>query len=260
MNKRILSNACVMICLFVAASCTKNPEKPVPEPEPPVSGSSKISRIEYEGNHVLAVYDAEGRIKTLTSKDLNGVPQQTYNFLYQNGKLSEVQYGGKWKYTYMGDLIMKVETFNEAGALKWQTDFVYTNNRITEKTEYRITNLGTSPYTRTLFEYNTAGNISKKTFFQWTNQTWHKSEEVQIPEYDNHPNTTDHFENYPYMPAGLYSVNNPLKELYVDVSGPVSGTVTHQYTYDAQGRPSTRKTTYAYPGFPEEIETTKLFY
>jgi hypothetical protein len=78
-----------------------------------------------------------------------------------------------------------------------------------------------------------------------------KSEEIQYPEYDNHVNTSGHLENNPYLPIGLYSVNNPLKEVFLDDQGTVLGSTTFTYTYDAAGRPVTRKSVEKYIGFPE---------
>ena len=262
MNKKILNSAIMMLGLFLASSCTKNPEKPVvdPQPQPPVS-IPKVSRIEYESNFVEATYHTDGRINTVTSKNPNGQFQQTYTFHYQNGKLDEVVFGGKWKYIYTGELITQIQTYTESGQFRFQTELIYNSNKkITEKLETKIVGGAPYPQMRTLFEYNAEGNVSKKILFQWINQGWHKSEEVSYPGYDNHPNTSEHFESNPYLPAGTFSVNNPIKEIYTDVSGPVTGTAQYEYTYDASGRPSVRKTTYTYPGLPDEIEVTKLFY
>lgn len=249
----------MMMGLFIA-SCSKTPENPTTNPQPP-SALSKVSRIEYDNNRVEATYYADGRINTVTTKDAAGQFQQTYTFIYQNSKLTEVQFGGKWKYSYTNELVTQVQTYNESGALRLQTDLMYNSNKkITEKLETKVLNGVQTPNMRTLYEYNAQGNISKKIIYQWINQGWHNSEEILYTEYDNHPNTTDHFENNPYLPEGTFSVNNPLRVSYVDISGPVTGTERHEYTYDASGRPSTRKTTYSYPGLPDTIETTKLFY
>jgi hypothetical protein len=261
MNKRIWSSALVMIGLFVA-SCSKNPiVPPVVDPQPPPPAAGRISRIEYETNHVDATYNADGRINTITNKDLGGTILQTYTFVYANGKLSEVQFGGKWKYIYNGDLVSQVQTYNDAGVLKYQSVFTYNiDKKITERLESRIVGGTAYGQLRTLYEYNAEGNMSKKTIYQWVNADWYKAEELQYPEYDTHPNTAEHFENNPYLPAGTFSKNNPTKEIFIDATGPVTGTAKYEYTYDASGKPTTRKITYSYPNLPEAIEVTKLFY
>lgn len=160
----------------------------------------------------------------------------------------------------MGNLIASVETINTKGEVWYRTEFVYTNNRVAEKTEYLIRATGSFPHLRTKLYYNTEGNIIRKELFDYIKDNWKKAEEIIITAYDNKLNTTQHFENYPYLPLNLFSVNNPISENYVNDMGPVNASVVHEYIYDAGGRPVRRKTTYKYMGFPDTFSEGTFHY
>ncbi|MBV9986954.1 MAG: hypothetical protein JO301_04710 [Chitinophagaceae bacterium] len=243
-----------VLLLSALTACEKKADTPVNTPV------SRLSKIEYDNNYAEVNYNADGSIASITDKLSNGMPNIAYTFQYSNGNLSEIGFGGKWKYTYTDGKITKVETANETGVVKYQADLAYTGNKLTEKLESFVSLVGLKPYMRTVFTYSAQGNLAKKELFQYINQEWKKSEELQYPEYDNHPNTSEHLERTPYLPLGLYSVNNPLKQVYLDENGAVLGNTVFNYTYDNLGRPLTRTSVEKFIGFPETVETIKLYY
>jgi hypothetical protein len=254
MNAKQILRSIPALLLFFTTACEKKTEMPV------ISPVSAISKLEFENFYVKASYNPDGTLAVIASKQNTGTGDFLYTFQYTNGRVMEINYGGKWKYYYSGEQVLKVETYNEGGTLKYQAEFSYNGNRISEKLESIISSGIPRPYMRTLFTYNSQGNLSKKEVFQYINQQWDKSEEIQYPEYDNHVNTSGHLENNPYLPLGLYSVNNPLKEVFLDGQGTVLGSTTFTYTYDEAGRPVTRKSVEKYIGFPEYVQNVKLFY
>lgn len=248
----------ITVLLVVAVSaCTKKTETPDTGPAP----ITKLSKIEYDTYSVSINYTADGNIANIVNKD-NDDPTQstTYFFQYQDGRLSEISYGGKWKYYYTDNKLVKVESYNENNVLRYRTDLVYTNNKVTEKIQSLVTALGVRPSMKTLFHYNTQGNISKKEVWQFVNNDWLKNEDILYPEYDEHEEQSQSFDNYPYLPKGLFSINNPLKEIFTEADGTVAGTVTYKYTYDNKGRVSSINAHHAYTGFPAYEENAKLFY
>jgi hypothetical protein len=254
------TKASILLFLLVATACKKGTVQPTP---PPVNApvDNRISRIEFDDDYADAAFNADGTIKTIVNKKHDGTVLHSYAFSYEDGKLKEVNFGGKWRYTYASNLLVKVETINDLGEVRYQTDLFYINSRLAVKTESIVrTGLGVKAYMKTEFSYNAAGNISKKVLFQFINNDWSKSEEINIPEYDRHVNTSDSYENYPYLPIEMYSKNNPLREIYTDNYGTVTETITHEYKYDASGRVTERNTKHNYPGFPETVEQTKIYY
>lgn len=246
------------ICfLITTTSCRKNAYEYVPGPP---AEKTTLTKIEKDGEITEAVYNNDGSIQSLNKKFANSGAVQNYVFSYDNGKLREISFGGKWKYYYTGEKITSVETYNESGVLRYRTDFAYTNERVTEKIQYLVTSAGAFPDYKTIYHYRPDGNVSKKEIFQDVNNGWHKEEDVLIEEYDHYINASERFESFPYLPAGMFAPNNPLKESWVDRNGILTQTVYHAYTYDVNARPLTRKTTYRFSGFPDAFSDLKIQY
>lgn len=252
--KRIAQGMILVSILSIA--CKKETPAPVVTPV-----NAHISRIDFDDAYAEAVYLADGNIHSVISKQLNGDTIAAYSFIYNNGKLAEVAFTGKWKYSYEGDLLTKVETLNPLGEFRYRIEFTYASQRLAEKTEYILrTGQAPRPYIKTLYTFTAAGNISRKEIFEYVNAAWMKSEEINIPEYDQAPATSQAFEQSPYLPGNIFSTNNPLREIYTDNAGAVTLTIIHQYKYNAAGKTVERKSTYNYPGFPEVVTNTKMKY
>jgi hypothetical protein len=256
MKKQIqIISAFLFMMAMVSISCRKQ-SFPVPNPVP-ANGITKI----YKNGDVQEVrYNADSTIHSVTLKQSGGGMVTNYLYRYTNGKLTEIDFGGKWKYYYSGDLISSVETINNTGDIRYRFEFAYTNNLLTEKKEYLVNNASVKPYTKTVYTYTQEGNISKTERFDYINNDWRRAETYEIIEYDHHPNTSLHLENYPFLPLSCFSKNNPVKELFINDIGQQTGTVTHQYGYDNEGRPGARKTTYSNIGFPDASVITSFEY
>lgn len=248
--------SCLLLMLAtVTISCRKQ-STPVPQPV----AASAITKIDRDGELQLISYNPDGTIHTVTLKQSGGSMVTNYLYQYTNGKLTEIDFGGKWKYYYSGNLISSVETISNTGDVRYRFEFSYTNNLLTEKKEYLVKNVSVKPYSKTIYTYTAAGNVSKTERFDYVNNDWRRAETYEIIEYDHHPNTSLHLENYPFLPLSYFSKNNPVRELFINDIGQQTGTVTHQYGYDNEGRPGARKTTYTNIGFPDGFVTTSFEY
>jgi len=248
-----------MSLFLVATACNKT-VSPTPAPTPTPTNSA-LSKMEVEGNTVNITYNSDGTVQKLVSQPPANAAATTYVFSYENGKLKEVNFGSKWKYTYNGEQLTKVETINPDGKIRYQNSFSYVNNRVDETIQYRVNDaLGLTPMAKTKYQYYTTGNVSKKEVFQYINNDWLKTEDISILEYDNKVNTSDRFENLPLVPNIIFAQNNPLREKWLDAQGNIDSNVEHQYVYDTNGRPLSRKTLYKYPGLPDFSSEIKYQY
>lgn len=241
--------------LFFAVACTKDP---VIHPSTP---ANVISKLEKDGDSWEVSYNPDGSIQHLTRRLADSSVMARYDFVYANGKLFEVNAGGKWRYYYNGDQLTQIETFNNQGVLRYRSVFVYTEGKITERTNYYAnTPVPLRPLNRIRYMYNTDGNVVVKQHFDYVNNDWRKTEEIHMLAYDDRPNTYEHLETFPYLPANLLSVNNPLREEYVGVDGQSYGSAVYEYQYNAVGKPAWRRITYAYTGFPDTHSEARFHY
>jgi hypothetical protein len=247
----------VVSILIATTSCKKNAYEYTPGTP---AEKTTLTRIEKDGDITEAVYNSDGSIKSLKRSAANNNSLQDYVFSYDNGQLKEIDFGGKWKYYYTGKLITSVETYNANGVIKYRSDFAYTNGRVSEKIQYRITSASSLPDFKTLYHYTADGNVTRKELFQYVNNDWFKTEDIIIEQYDQYINASERFESYPYLPAGMFPPNNPIKEIWIDKDGTTTQTAYHVYTYDVNARPLTRKTTYKFTGFPDTFSDLKIEY
>jgi hypothetical protein len=119
---------------------------------------------------------------------------------------------------------------------------------------------GEFPSFKTLYEYNADGNVSRKQLFSYINNMWLKDEEIVYVKYDHQVNTKEHLETYPYLPLTCFSVNNPLRENYLDANGQPVGLAVHEYEYDISGRPVSRKTTNSFIGYQDTYSISSFYY
>ncbi len=237
---------------------------------PPPSGNKKLSKIEYDGGSYESIqYNTNGTVSKITNHiDYgSGTPDHTiYSFMYTGTVLSEVRGddGITFKYTYANQKVVKTEIYAAGGNLVAYYEYSYTNGKLFRTDGH--TRLGGSTTIKLSFryenEYFNNGNLKKMTIYYRDPSTGllEKSSEYVLIDYDAKRNTTALFENNPYLPMETFIPNNPLSEQHYDMNGMLEATVTHVYTYDADGNPLTRKTTTKYTGLPDEIENTRFYY
>lgn len=264
LSKKILSTFLVGL-LFTA--CEKDSPVPDPVTNPTVK---KLSKIEYDGGSYESIeYNTNGSISKVTNHiQYVGVADHTvFTFVYTGAVLSEIKgdNGGKYKYTYNNQQVVKTEVYAAGGNLVGYYEYTYQNGRLWRTDGYFRFPGGTIPTVPTLRyenEYYTSGNLKKMILYFWTGSTstLDKTDEYVFNQYDSKLNTTVLFENNPFLPLDVIMPNNPLSELHYDSNGVLDETVTHTYTYDANGHPLTRKTVTKTTGATELVENAKFYY
>lgn len=242
--------------LITFTGCRKTADSAQPIP----GYAATLNRIQTDGDVLDISYNAGKQVAAVTTRTAGYPDDNVYTFSYSGGLLSEVTFGGKWKYYYNGDKIVRIETLNEAGVVRYQSVYSYTGDRITEKIESRVNGVSVMPFMKTEYSYYASGDLSRKQVYQYINSDWKKTEEVVIDSYDNHMNITERFESFPFLPGYAFASHNPLHETWKDDQGQQLGTVEYEYTYDSSGRVATRKRTNRYNSFPDEVSNTTMFY
>jgi hypothetical protein len=257
--KTITQNFVLIAAFLIAAtSCKKTPVTEIGTPgnQPPVQPIPV--QLEKDGDFINVNYNTDGNIQSIVTSESTGAILANYVFTYENNKIKEINFGGKWTYTYTGNNLTRVESFNAGGQLRHTYDFTYAGNKVIEAIEY-LSVVAMSPQFKSTYTYRSDGNVERKELFQYVNGQWLASEEVVYNQYDLYTNVSDQFESYPYLPANMFSPNNPVRETWY-AGGTVDQTVEHIYTYDVKGRPKTKKSTFKFPGFPDSFSETKIFY
>lgn len=219
--------------------------------------NARISKLEYDDNFAELSYNADGSINKITAKETDGTLTAAFNFVYDAGKIKEVDMGiAKFKYTYTGTNVTKVEAVALNNMVIRTYEYTYLNDRLSGQTEYDAM---LEPQMKIALTY-TGGNVSKMEMFSYVNDSWEKSSEVLITEFDNKKNYHTVLENTPYIPVKNVVTNNALREIHKDAAGTTTMTVVHAYTYDSNNKPLTRRTTESVPGMADEVSVTKFYY
>lgn len=272
-NFRKISSA---VLAFVAAmvllvSCTKEYEAEVPSPDPgtPPTNSKKLSKISYDdGSYMSIQYNAEGKPIKITDlhKNSSGDDTYVYTLTYNGDKLVDMTLndGTKYKYTYTGTNVTKVEIVSPNQVVIAYYEYAYKDGRLWRTDGYSsfAGTISTTPNIRFETEYYTNGNI--KTMTTWykgyTSGVLGKTDVYEITSYDTKRNTSLLFENNPYIPLLISVPNNPLTEKHYDDQGQEYATITHTYTYDDQGNPIKRKTIEKAVGMADVVSETTFQY
>lgn len=259
----------LLVATVLMVGCTKefDPDLP-PDPNAP-NNQSKLSKITYDDGSSLSIqYNAAGHpnkmttvAKTLTTDDVT-----VFQLAYNGDKLTEISAsdGTKFKYTYTGANITKVELFAPNDISIGYYEYTYKDGRLwrTDLFSALPGQVSTTPSMRFELDYYTNGNI--KTTTSWykniNSGVLEKSDVYEMETYDNKRNTSLLFESNPYLPALITMPNNPLTEKHYNATGQQFASVTHTYTYDNQGNPIKRKTVTKETGQPDDIAETIFQY
>ncbi|MBL0883628.1 MAG: hypothetical protein IBJ16_09845 [Chitinophagaceae bacterium] len=270
MNKWMGRLLAIITTVVVIAGCTKEFEADLPDTDPGTPGNSKkLSKISYDdGSYMSIQYNAEGKPIKITDlqKSSSGDDTNIYTLTYNGDKLLEMKAtdGTKYRYTYTGANVTKVEVLSPNDVVIAYYTYVYQDGRLVRTDAYGSIAgpISNTPTMRFDLAYYSNGNIkSMTTWYQdYTSGVLEKSDVYEIETYDTKRNTSLLFENNPYIPLLLKVPNNPLTEKHYDKAGQQYATLTHTYTYDNQGNPLTRKTVIKETGMADEISTTTFEY
>lgn len=238
------------------ASCDKKDKT-----NPPVEPNVKVSKITYEDIIAEYVYNSNGTLKEIRYKEPDNSLSGIHTIEYANGKVSRMDADFlKFVYTYPNANTTRIDVQAASGESLYYQDFVFANNRLREWVQLSLGTGTAVPYEKAVYNYNAAGNVIKVENYEFENNAWVKIEEVNIVSYDNKKNHSSHLENTYYLGNTPFLTNNPLREEHRSPEGALIRTVEHQYTYDAQGRVTKRKTITKEVGGPEELEEVLFAY
>jgi len=269
--RNMIGRLLVMITMIVLiAGCTKEFEADLPDTDPGTPGNTKkLSKISYDdGSYMSIQYNAEGKPIKITDlqKNSGGDDTNIYTFSYNGDKLVEMTAtdGTKYKYTYTGANVTKVEIVSSNNNVIAYYAYTYQDGRLVRTDGFGMITgtISTTPNVRFDLTYYSNGNIKSMTswYQDYSSGVLEKSDVYEIETYDTKRNTSLLFENSPYIPLLMMVPNNPLTEKHYDKTGQPYATVTHTYTYDDQGNPLTRKTVTKEPGMQDEVTLTTFQY
>lgn len=228
---------------------------------PPVEPGSRISKITYEDIICEYVYNSNGTLKEMRYREPNNTPIGSNTIEYVNGRVSKMNGDAlNFVYTYPNSNATRIDIQALSGETIYYQDFVFASNRLREWSRLALGTGTAVPYDKAIYTYNAAGNITKVEHYEYEYNAWVKIEEVNISSYDNKKNYSSHLENTYYLGNTPFLANNPLREEHRSPEGVLIRTVEHQYTYDAQGRVTKRKTITKEAGGPEEQEEVLFAY
>lgn len=258
-----------VVVLFSACTKEFEPAPTDPQNNPGNGNEKKLSKMEYDdGSYTSINYNTAGQIAKLTvvQKPTPNNGTTVYTLTYNGTKLTEMvsNDGYKFKYTYTGNDVTKVEMYAPNNSLMVYYEYTYKDGRLWRTDAYNIYGMPASnvPSVRFENEYYANGNLKKMvTYYKnYTSGALQKTGEYEITEYDSKRNTSLIFENNPFIPMNNLIPNNPTKEKHYDEQGTVYATVTHSYTYDADGHPLTRTSVVKETGLPDETTITRFYY
>lgn len=259
----------LLTVMLLIVGCTKEFDPDVPVDPGTPNNLKKLSKISYDdGSYLAILYNAAGKPSKITSvvKTSNGDDTNVYLLTYNGDKLVDMALndGTKYKYTYTGADITKVEVVTPNNVVIAYYEYTYKEGRLWRTDSYNSFGgpIGTTPGMRFEVDYYSNGNI--KTMSTWykdyTSGVLEKTDVYEIDTYDNKRNTSLLFENNPYLPSLVAIPNNPLTEKHYDKMGQQYASVTHTYTYDDLGNPVKRKTVIKETGMPDDVSETTFQY
>lgn len=266
MNKMMVG---VLAAILLVAGCTKEfePDSPI-DPGTP-NNLKKLSKISYDdGSYLTVQYNAAGLPSKITTlqKNSSGDDIIHYVLAYNGDKLTEMtgNDGTKYKYTYTGTNITKVEVLTPNNTVMAYYEYSYKEGRLWRTDLFSSFGgpISTTPGMRFEVEYYADGNIKNMStwYRDYTSGVLEKTDLYEMSTYDNKRNTSLLFENNPYLPSLVVIPNNPLTEKHFDKTGQQYASVTHTYTYDDLGNPVKRKTVVKETGLPDEVTETVFQY
>ena len=252
--------------LFTACSKNDNGGNPGPNPGP---GSKKLVKVQEDAqNNISFEYNTDGTIKKATS--LSDGSQTIMTLTYNaNKKVTEVSNdnGTKIQYIYAGSQLDKAEVFNDEDIKVAYNQFTYANgklqaNVLNAATEDENGNTVYQPWMKTEYSYYANGDVQEVKYYvaDWQSGELVLSETRRFEQYDAKVNPLSQFGEFGMLFIGVSSGRNPTLEKAFDETGALSETIATQYTYDAQGYPTSSKETTTPAGGTATEKTMTFIY
>jgi|GEM_PF-1576597 len=258
-----------LLVAFVAAACEKDPvTDPNPNPVPPqqqlpnpLPANALVSKLKKtEVDHETFTYNAKGQVSQVKAQwqydqsDPTKIRTLVYDFEYDaQDKPIQINYSGGFstKFSYHGNLVHRTKEFYPGGDWSREVTYIYADNRIKQEI-WHVNGLYGEPADiyRHDFGYDAKGNLAKIEVFEQVidstsgQQQYKLLETVEYSDFDDKINPTSWMLRYPFLPQVRWQMNNPRREIR-RLSGGTVHTTTHEYAYNNEGLPASRRTTTA---------------
>jgi len=250
--------------LLAAVACEKDPKiEPIPNPlspqqqlPNPLPAKALVRQLKRtEIDHETFTYNDKGQVSQMRAQwqydqsDPTQIRTLTYDFEYDTAnKPTQMRYTGGFltKYAYHGNLIHRTKEFYPGGDWAKEVTYIYANNQIAQEI-WHINGLPDEPVRIYKHElgYDYKGNLTKvKTYERIDDATYKLLETLEYSDFDDKINPTSWMLRYPFLPQVRWQMNNPRRQTrhLSDGSAQVN---THEYTYNGEGLPISRRTTSA---------------
>lgn len=222
---------------------------------------SRLVKIEYDDTIDEIKYQADGKVASIITKEKANNSSSTQTFYYNNGQISKIDFDGaavNYQYPNNNTVRLELDLFG-SGTPNYRFFFHKADGKLNEFTQF---SLGTGlpvPEHRSVYTYNSDGNIIKEEVYEHNGAAWVKLEDIFIT-YDNKPNTSARFDFMPFYLQENVLKNNPLTITRKGLNGAVIETTTYSYTYDSRGRKTRASVLHQTGGQPDERETILYSY
>lgn len=244
------------------------PQQELPNPLPPNALVKQLKKTDID--HETFTYNTRGQVVQLRAQwqydqsDPTKIRTIVYDFEYDTqDRPVRVSTPSSYfsRYFYHDTLVERSQELYPGGEVAREVTYIYYNSRIIKEI-WRVSNLPSEPVTlyKHEFEYDAKGNLAEiKVFEQVTDSTsgqqqYKLLETLEYSNFDDKINPTSWMLRYPFLPQVRWHYNNPRREVRRLPGGTVQVT-THEYQYNAEGLPISRRTT-----SPGGMQTTNYQY
>lgn len=229
----------VMLLLLVSCKKPANQPQRISKLVTKISSSPTDFRsFTYDANKLLTNY-------TLQFINGNGTSVMSVNYSYVNGVINTAgSPGGSVFYETEGHQVKVVRVFRPMGSEISVLYYTYNSKGqlIEWREKFSQPEIDQPKESKQAFEYYADGNLKRMMYYlKMTNDgPFVLSGSTLYDQYDQFKNPEISFLGTVYMPSVVFQKNNARRMRYYAANGELYQTSTFEYTYDADGYPSTK--------------------
>ena len=238
----------ILMAGIMMVSCSKPIDRPTPSLPVVVK---KIKEIRNSPNDFrVYTFHTDGSLQQyssqFTSRTDGAITQYSITFQYDQKRLVKLQAANGYSlYYYKDGKPHTIQSYNQNNGL-FATSFLTINakNQITEIVEqFKVPMSNDLAETKTLFFYNTQGNIVRREYYsrQNLNDPFELYYKQLYEDYDNKVAVPEEVSTDYFLPGIVLMKNNPGKIITVDKTGASGRVDRFEYTYDNDGYVLTKK-------------------
>jgi hypothetical protein len=163
-----------------------------------------------------------------------------------------------YQYPNSNTVRLELDLFG-SGIPNYRFFFHKNDGKINEFSQFSLGTGLPEPEHRSVYTYNTDGNIIKEEVHEYNGTAWEKVEDIFIT-YDNKPNTSASFDFMPFYLQEVVLKNNPVTITRKGLNGDIIETTTYTYMYDSRGRKTRASVLHQTVGQQDKRETILYSY